>query len=261
MKHNNKLRDIPNKRRTLPKTIKQLEEAQADLDKTFQLWPSANAEQLIRNTEDLKFLQSMKMDRTASFGPCDVALAQKIKRSGERSQKQFRRKEKHDQALKASTSHLSDSSETDTDASDIDMCPDTGDSTLPSSPISGGTLPCTSTPRSHHRSARTGTKAFIPHNILESPKLVSIATRMNITPTQQSALIAAVIVESGGDVSRVSTSYATADRSRRKVNKDIASTIKEKRTPPKLASLHWDSKLLPSLDNKNKNQERLPVAV
>ena len=63
---NNKLRSIPVKRRSSPATISKLEQADIELDQTFSLWP-ANAEKLIKNPEDLLFLQSMKTDRTATF--------------------------------------------------------------------------------------------------------------------------------------------------------------------------------------------------
>ena len=74
--------------------------------------------------------------------------------------------------------------------------------------------PSTSAPRSHHHIMRTGTDAFIPHDILQRPNHVSLATRMKITPTQQAVFTEALIVEAGGDLSKVSISYATADRSR-----------------------------------------------
>ena len=84
-------------------------------------------------------------------------------------------------------------------------------------------LPTRST-RTHHRQKRPGTAAFVPYNILKSRRLVSLATRMKLTPAQQAAFTKAVIEESGGDSSQVSVSYATADRSRRKVDREIAST-------------------------------------
>ena len=44
------------------------------LNKTFQLWP-ANVETLINNEEDKRFLESMKTDRSATFGSHDRVLA------------------------------------------------------------------------------------------------------------------------------------------------------------------------------------------
>lgn len=79
---------------------------------------------------------------------------------------------------------------------------------------------------------------------------------MKLSPAQQAELTRAIIEESGGDASKVSVSYATADRSRRTINKDIAKTIQTSWIPPKFASLHWDSKLM--IDkSKNKSEERL----
>jgi len=64
---NAKIRAIPIARRTAPATLAKLKQMDTELNKTFQLWPP-NAEKLIKNQEDLQFLQSMKTDRTASFG-------------------------------------------------------------------------------------------------------------------------------------------------------------------------------------------------
>jgi len=112
----------------------------------------------------------------------------------------------------------------------------------------------------HRRETRTGTAAFIPHDILKSPKVVSLATRMKISPAQQAAFTKAIIEESGGDTSKVSVSYATADRSRRTVNEEIAKSIQNSWIPPKFASIHWDSKLMLN-QAKHTSEERLVVAV
>ena len=64
---NKKLRDIPVKRRSTPYVQSLVEKTKKDLEKTFRLWPE-NAEELIKNEQDRKFLQSMKSDRVATFG-------------------------------------------------------------------------------------------------------------------------------------------------------------------------------------------------
>ena len=109
---------------------------------------------------------------------------------------------------------------------------------------------------------RTVTEAFIPHNIMQSPKLVSLATRMKLTPSQHAAFTKAFVQEVGGDTSKVCTSVALADKSRRRIEKQIAEHYKEKWRVPQFASLHWDGKLAPpSLTNKYESDERLTVAV
>jgi len=50
---------------------------------------------------------------------------------------------------------------------------------------------------------------------------------------------------------KVSTSYATADKSLRRAGRIIATTLRDQWVAPKLASLHWDSKLMQTLSNKN----------
>ena len=114
--------------------------------------------------------------------------------------------------------------------------------------------------KAHRRETRTGTAAFIPHDILKSPKVVSLATRMKLSPAQQAAFTQAIIQESGGDTSKVSVSYATADRSRRTVGEEIAKTVQNAWVPPKFASIHWDSKLMLN-QAKHMSEERLVVAI
>ena len=70
--------------------------------------------------------------------------------------------------------------------------------------------------RCHHRSSHTGASSFIPHDILKCPRLVALAASLNISAAQKT-FTAALIADSQGNSSNVSTSYATADRSRRNV--------------------------------------------
>jgi len=82
-----------------------------------------------------------------------------------------------------------------------------------------------------------------------------------MTPAQQAVYTAALIAEAKRDSSKVSASYSTADQSRRKVGKKLAQTYRDQWVAPNLATLHWDSKLMSSLTNRNVTQERLTVVV
>jgi len=74
---NNQLRAINKDRRDTPAYKHKLQESQHKLASTFELRPP-NVETLIKNEEDRSFLQSMKTDRAARFGPFDKILAQKV---------------------------------------------------------------------------------------------------------------------------------------------------------------------------------------
>ena len=106
-----------------------------------------------------------------------------------------------------------------------------------------------------------GTLSFIPPDLLSRPNIVSLATRLKMTPTQQSAFTQGVIAESGGDVSMVTSSYATADCARRKVVREISIENHNSWEPPKLCTLHWDGKLTPTLTNNRVTEERMTVVV
>ena len=114
---------------------------------------------------------------------------------------------------------------------------------------------------SWRRKQQTGTSVLIAPDLLSRPNIVSLATRLKMTATQQATCTQGVIAESGGDVSMVAISYATANRSRCKVVADIAMNIRQNWIPPKLCTLHWDTKLMPTLKNQHVTEERVTVIV
>ena len=90
---------------------------------------------------------------------------------------------------------------------------------------------------------------------------MSLATSLKITPSQQAAFTQGVIAKCGGDVSMVAASYASAERSRRNVVASTAKSIRDEWVPPRLCTLHWDSKMTPTLTNHRTKEECLTVVV
>lgn len=255
---NNKLRAISKARRNAPAAKKKVEENQHILASTFQLWPP-NVETIMKNPEDLKFLHSMKSDRKASFGSFDKLLAQKVARRCLREaavEKQVKRS-RLDMGASTSTCDTvslqvaceNSDSQTVSNSSDSDA----SEEFIPPSSVTYK--------QASSKRKRIGTNVFIPPDVLKSPNLVSLATRLKITPTQQAAFTEGLITTTGGDVSMVTSSYATADRARRKVVSDIALNVRSEWIPPKLCTLHWDTKLMTNLQSSVATEDRLTVLV
>lgn len=251
---NQRLRKIPQHRRSSEATMKKIAEMDKRLYSTFPAWPQ-DAGHLIQNEEDRAFLESMKTDRVASLGAHDGQLAGKVKRRLERDERLQRRHEdllSQNDNLAAGSSHevFQD------DAEDTDV----PEETTGSNAVADDDANEIKT-RSHSRSVKTGTSIFIPYDILSRPSIVQMATRLKITPSQQTAFLTALIEETGGDPNNISMSYSTADRARRFGAERIAQELHEEWNPPQLASLHWDSKVMPSLTNPNINEERVTILV
>ena len=226
------------------------------LHKTFPLWPQ-NAETVMTNEEDIKFLKSMQTDRVATFGGLDQKQITKLKKCQHKKkiittqrekalQKQLENDEKVELLSSTDESfHGSDLSTSETeDFFDHNVQPE-----------------CFSTRK--HVKTKTGTASFFHSDLLKSKRLTSLAARLNMTPAQQHIYTKALIEETGGDSSKVKISYSYADKSRREVVENIAFAAKDSWAPPTHVglSLHWDSKQLPSLNNPNVLEERLVVVV
>ena len=133
----------------------------------------------MKNQEDLTFLHSMKTDRKATFGALDKMTAAREKRKEARLSAENDRKRMYEE--QASTSKGAVSSR------GSEYCDDDESLQQPSKQ------------RPHKRVKKTSTSVFIPHDIQKRPKLVSLDTRMKLTPSQQAAFTQGVIEEAGGN--------------------------------------------------------------
>jgi len=249
---NAKLRAIPLNRRSAPNTVAKIKEMEDKLALTFPLWP-VNVEKQIKNKDDLSFLKSMQSDRLATFGSYDKSLGEKVKRRQQRLQLQEIRREAANREISSNVIFNDNDSPNPTDDDSDDQSETNG--------VKNDVERPSRSTRCHHRNKRTGTNLFIPYDIMKKPNLVSLATRLSMSPAQQAAYTKAIITELGGETSTISASYATTDRSRRQVAMEISTACKEQWCFPKYTTLHWDTKLATALSNKYKTEERLTIVV
>ena len=85
-------------------------------------------------------------------------------------------------------------------------------------------------------------------DFLQSPVLQQRAQRCGITPTALAATMEALIESQGGDTSMVNLSYSQANRCSIQVADLISANIKDNWTPPSKCVIHWDGKLMKTLD-------------
>ena len=112
--------------------------------------------------------------------------------------------------------------------------------------------------RSHQRSVKTGVGVHIPHDILKAPNVVQALVWNKISSSAISAVMHEIVATSEGDPSKLSLSYASTERYRIEAIQNITEKIAENWTPPAVANIHWDGKLMKASDGVGK-VERLPV--
>ena len=106
-----------------------------------------------------------------------------------------------------------------------------------------------------------GCEIRIPAEILKNKNLNALMVRMNISPTEISALLETIISECGGDPSNIHLSYNYSYRSREEAVREVATDIKENFKVDFPLGLHWDGKIMVDIDDSNTKVERLPVHV
>ena len=236
-----KIIKIQPKGRTSGKPKERVDEFKSWLQTTMKFWPR-NAMENICNEEDKKFLQSMMTDRLAAMSGIDVKSSETERKVKERKEQELKRiaiQKESKMDTSCSNATLSDSD----DEEEAKEVPD---------PL----YSCAK--RSHKRCVKTGVTVFISPNILKSPKVVQSLVRNNISSFAISSVMHDIVTAVEGDPSKLSLSYATTQRYRVEAVKTIADKIKENWTPPSIANLHWDGKLMATLDGASQ-QERLPV--
>lgn len=121
------------------------------------------------------------------------------------------------------------------------------------------TLPIPSNIKRKHKKVKTGGEHFIPPDILAHKEVVECLTRNKITPTAGLAVVSSIITAIGGDTRKFKLSYGTSYRFRLAASREMAEAIKDQWIPAPISVLHWDEKLMETLDDKYLLDERMPV--
>ena len=83
--------------------------------------------------------------------------------------------------------------------------------------------------------------------------------RNNIAVTSLNEITASFIRATGGDPTAVNLSYAQTYMYRAEAIRSIADEIKRSWKPSQILTVHWDGKLMKSLEAAGETQERLPI--
>ena len=227
--------------RSSPGSIKKIGDFKNKLETTMKFWPR-NVFQLLKNEDDRNFFESMLSDRAASFGPenptvltTELKVAKRKAEEEKRNAKELKRLS--DLELQVS---LEDSFEDFSDTEDEEY---------------------QEVKRSHKRTKKTGTEAFWPHDVMKSPAVVETAVRNKISPTVLASITHSFITATGGDHSKVNLDFSTAYRYKTEASSSIVTQIRDSWTAPAVGLLHWDGKLMETLRNKYRKEERLPVSI
>ena len=188
---------------------------------------------------DIAFMKSMLTDRKASYAGIDKIT----ERSTERRQKRT-----HDEAF---LKRNYDS--TINQIAELESSSSCEEETVPSTSFS-------EPKRKHRRISKSGEKIFVPHDILKDPNVVAWSVRNKISHTQVSSFVSMLISTCGGDTSKINLSASTALRYRSAVIPDITKQIKAQWNPSPRMLVHWDGKLMSTLDSKD-TDDRLPILV
>ena len=193
---------------------------------------------------DIAFMKSMMSDRIASYSGID-------KMATEISNKRLKRS--HETATQQKTASNQSIEQLEHTLLDSTMSSDGGMDAGPSTSRE-------ELSRQHRRTKKAGVDVFIPHDILKSSELIACSLRNNISSTQLSAIVHSLILACGGDSTKVSLSSCSAWRYRTSVIPDISDKIKSEWAPSSRMTVHWDGKLMATL-NSDGIDDRMPILV
>lgn len=194
--------------------------------------------------QDILFMKSMLSDRTATYSGVHRILTESVQR---RQERQTREKMLHDgeQCEYAENVRGDDDNDSPISADEDDNADEV----------------CTGEPkRKHRRMVKEGVSIFVSHDILKSEELVSCSVRNNISPTQLTAIVYSLVSACGGDTSKLNLNARTTHRYRASIMSEISLKIKDDWHPPDKVLVHWDGKLMDTLDSKG-TDDRLPILV
>ena len=251
-----KIQKVPSDRRQSSSLVKSFREK---LEKTMPFYPS-NAEKLLIDSkkgkteaeksaidEDILFLKDMMDGRNFTYASrdkvCSKILCNRAKRANLTAE--FIAKGKEEKELASSSTSVPATEDSLEEATDDFNEPPPKQLCTPN--------------RSHKRSIKTGSQGFWSPHILKSPKVVETAVRNNISATALAALATSFVEATNADPAKINLSYGSSQKARNLTVKRITEKIKASWTPPLVASIHWDGKLMETLGNESSFEERLPI--
>ena len=234
-------------------------EFQKQLTSTMQFWPRGTLQKMEKKAEshltpmvekvsleeDIKFLKSMMSDRSASCSSKDIKHAERANTRLAKEVQGMKRQEEYESSsskLKSPCTLFEEEEE--------EVCEDEGHGMFTPPPVK----------RSHKRTVKTGLTLEITPDFLRSPLLQQRAQRCGITPTALAATFEAFIESQGGDTSKVNLSHSQAYRYGSQSADTISTRIKQDWTPPSKGVIHWDGKLMDTLDH-SEIEDRLPILI
>ena len=267
-------KDIDNLNKTYQNVNKKknpsrIAEFQNQLKSTMTFWPRGTLEKMKKKAEshltptvekvsleeDIKFLESMLSDRSASYSSKDIKHAERANtRLVKEGQEMKRQEEYKSSKLKSpcTLSTLEEEEEEEEGTKNKHKRDGDDEGHLLFTPPSAK--------RSHKRTVKTGITLEITPDFLQSPELQQRAQRCGITPTALAATFEAFFESQGGDTSKVNLSYSQAWRYRAKSADTISTRINQDWTPPSKGVIHWDGKLMDTLDHSG-IEDRLPILI
>lgn len=194
--------------------------------------------------EDISFLTDQRSERRMMLGSLDRQYTKKYQRKLSRNESEAQRIQKEEtRKNKSNDMNIYISPNEDDDCSKID------------SNYEGKEDVQFSVRKRKHESVQL----TIPRNPFKSQKISGMADRLNLTLGQRTAFMGAILSEGGVSSKDVVLSVKSSMNASKTVRENVAQTIKRDFHPPKHLTLHWDGKLVPDINNENK--ERLGVLV
>ena len=206
------------------------------------------AEEKEKVKEDLLFLENMKTARTMTLGSRDIAFSKIKFRQTKRKNEAATREQIEEARLSQPENSVLNTEIVEEECEDYSECDEFE--------------PCSSNQvRKHRRSLKTGSSAYWPPNILQHPLVVQEAVRSKMSVTDMANYTRTLVTATNGNVEAINLSYTQAYRYRAQQVANIATQIKEAWNPNSTMAIHWDGKLMSSLENKDVKEERMPVLV
>ncbi|KAL7639231.1 UNVERIFIED_CONTAM: hypothetical protein RMT77_010765 [Armadillidium vulgare] len=193
---------------------------------------------------DIAFMQSMITDRKASYSGIDKVNVKVVKKRQKRTYDEAFPKRDYSVMFKETVQFEPTSSSSDESV---------GETAGPSSA-------CSEIEWRHRRGIKSGEHIFVPHDILKNPNVVAWSVRNNVSNIKMNSFVYMMVSVCGGDVSKINLSASSAHQYRASVLPHISKQIKDKWNPSPKMVVHWDGKLMATLDSKD-TDDRLPVLV